>query len=47
VLLLDGPGRDSGTVELAAERTARAILALVASRDLLRRPAIAQPGGGS
>jgi AcrR family transcriptional regulator len=47
VLLLDGSGRDSGTVELAAERTARAILALVASRDLLRRPAVAQPRGGS
>jgi AcrR family transcriptional regulator len=48
VLLLDsGSGQDSGTVELAAERTARAILALVASRDLLRRPAVAQPRGNS
>src|ERR1051326_6526472 len=46
VLLLDGSGQDSNTVELAAERTARAILALVASRDLLRRPAVAQPRGG-
>ena len=48
VLLLDsGSGQDSATVELAAERTARAILALAASRDLLRRPAVAQPAGDS
>jgi AcrR family transcriptional regulator len=40
VLLIDsGSGQDPGAVELAAERTARATLALVASRDLLRRPA--------
>ena len=49
MLLLDsGPGQDPGAVELAAERTARATLALVASRDLLRRPAdpaVAQPPG--
>jgi len=44
VLLVDsGSGQDPGTVELTAERTARATLALVASRDLLRRPAVAQP----
>ena len=36
VLLLDsGSGQDSGTVELAAERTARATLALIESRRLL------------
>ncbi len=40
VLLLDStPGQDAAAVELAAERTARATLALVESRRLLGRPA--------
>jgi AcrR family transcriptional regulator len=40
MLLLDpGPGQDPEAVELAAERTARATLALVESRQLLGRPA--------
>ena len=40
VLLLDsGSGQDTDAVELAAERTARATLALVAGRHLLGRPA--------
>lgn len=40
MLLLDnGPGQDAAAVELAAERAARATLALVESRGLLGRPA--------
>jgi AcrR family transcriptional regulator len=40
MLLLDsGPGQSREAVELAAERTARATLALVESRHLLGRPA--------
>jgi AcrR family transcriptional regulator len=40
ILLLDGgPGQDDNAIELAAERTARATLALVESRRLLGWPA--------
>jgi hypothetical protein len=41
MLLLDsGSGPDDAAVELAAERTARATLALIESRRLLGRPAV-------
>ena len=42
LLLDDGAGQGAGAVELAAERAARATLALIESRRLLGRPA--QPG---
>jgi hypothetical protein len=35
LLLDDGPDQESGVVELAAERTARAVLALIEGRRLL------------
>ncbi len=38
VLLLDASGQPAGAVELAAERAARATLALIESRQLLERP---------
>jgi AcrR family transcriptional regulator len=41
MLLLDsGPGQDEAAVELAAERTARATLALIESRRLLGQPSM-------
>jgi hypothetical protein len=48
MLFLDGgPGQDGEAVELAADRAARATLALIASRHLLGRPAVPQQHGGS
>jgi AcrR family transcriptional regulator len=48
MLFLDGgPGQDGEAVELAADRAARATLALIASRHLLGRPAVPHDHGGS
>jgi AcrR family transcriptional regulator len=48
MLFLDGGrGQDGEAVELAADRAARATLALIASRHLLGRPAVSHPHGGS
>jgi AcrR family transcriptional regulator len=48
MLFLDGgPGQDGAAVELAADRAARATLALIASRHLLGRPAVPHDHGRS
>ncbi len=49
MLLLDeGPGQGAAAIELAAERAARATLALIQGRHLLTRPSgPAAPGGSS
>jgi AcrR family transcriptional regulator len=48
MLFLDGgPGQDGDAVELAADRAARATLALIASRHLLGRPAVPHDHGRS
>jgi len=49
MLLLDeGPGQGAEAIELAAERAARATLALIQGRHLLTRPSgPAGPGGSS
>jgi AcrR family transcriptional regulator len=48
MLLLDGgPGQGGEAVALAADRAARATLALIESRHLLGRPAVPQQHGGS
>jgi|GEM_PF-768709 AcrR family transcriptional regulator len=48
MLFLDGgPGQDGDAVELAADRAARATLALIASRHLLGRPAVPHDHGSS
>jgi hypothetical protein len=48
MLLLDrGPGQGAEAVEFAAERAARATLALIQSRHLLTRPSGSAGSGGS
>jgi len=48
MLFLDGGPREDGeAVELAADRAARAALALIESRHLLGRTAVPHPNGGS